>query len=104
MDEVELPRETEGSFQHDDERCIAMEYTGVQAKGLRADRFEPSSCRRVTTGKERHVMAQANQFFGQIGHDPLRPSITLGRDAFRQGSDLSSSHCRSLLATPWRYA
>ena len=44
-------------------------------------------CRdRIAARKQRHVMAEADQFFGQVGDDPLGAAVKSWGNAFHQGA------------------
>ena len=53
---------------------------------------------RVPAGIECHVMALAYEFFSDIGNDPLRASIELGRYAFPQMGRFVRSSCETFLS------
>ena len=46
----------------------------------------------VPACKECHIMAEPDEFFGQVGNDPLSAAIQTGRNALNEGSDLCDFH------------
>ena len=93
MDNVELiGLRTQGMFLHENERRIPIHQALVEPKRVRAGGIQAGCGLRISAGKERHLMALPNEFFGQIGHDPLGASIEPRRNAFPQRGDLCDFH------------
>jgi hypothetical protein len=53
-----------------------------------------SACFRVPAGKERNLMSEINEFVHQPRDHTFGTAIELGRNAFRQWSELSDAHER----------
>src|SRR5262249_31140565 len=94
MDDVILPRcGTEGSFQREDQRRIAIdELVVMETKGLWTTGIEVRCGMGVSTGEQRDVMTLTYQFFRQVGDDPFCSSIELWGHTFPQGRQLGDLH------------
>src|SRR5438270_9559233 len=61
-------------------------------QGLRTRSHKLGGSHRITTGKERDIVAQADKFLSQPGNDSFRATVQLRWDALKQRRDLSNSH------------
>ena len=66
---------TQGLLLHEDEGRLTIHRAALQSKGMGTGRPEAGRCLRISTGKESDVMALSNEFFSDIGDDPLCTSL-----------------------------
>src|SRR5215831_3757964 len=93
MNDIELVRlRSEGLLLHEDERRITIDEPGIQPEGMWTGGPEISCGGRISTGKECDLVTLTNQFFCNIGDDPLRASVQSRRHAFPKGGDLCDLH------------
>src|SRR5262249_61503969 len=93
MSDLELVRLcSEGRLLHEEDRRITIDEPGSQPEGMRTGGPEISCGGRISTGKECDLVALTNEFFRNIGDDPLRASVQSRRHAFPKGGDLCDLH------------
>ena len=66
---------------------------GVEPQRLGHAGHEIGRRDRIAAGEQRHVVAERDQLFGQVGDDPLGAAIKPWRHALDQRRDLRDFHC-----------
>src|SRR5215469_11839731 len=98
MDDVESVRLLDNSFEHENMMRQRINAVPVQPQRLVAARHQVCGCFRITAGEKRHVVPHAYEFFGQIGHHSLRPSVQFWRYTLMEWCNLRDSHlCQASL-------
>src|SRR5262245_17913515 len=77
---------------HEDERRITIDKPRIQPEGMGTGGPQIRCSGRISTGKESDLVTLTNEFFCNIGDDPLRASVQSGRHAFPKGGDLCDLH------------
>ena len=77
---------------HKNEWRVSIDQTCVKPKRMRESRFQSRRCMRISTGKKRHVMTLADEFFREIGHHPLGAPVQTRWYAFPERSNLCDFH------------
>jgi len=92
MDDVEIvlqPGHQIGLDQVGQGRFLAV---GVKAQGLPTAFDQGGAGHRIAAGEQRHVFAQPDQFFGQIGNHPFGAAIEFGRNRLMQWGYHGDAH------------
>ena len=92
MQDVKLLRHPTDLVEHDEMVRNRISYVGVKTKCLFTADLKSSGGDRVAAGEESHVVALADEFFGEIGDDPLSSSVQLGWAALHQRCYLRDLH------------
>src|SRR5437868_4322946 len=92
MDDIEVRRGLEDSFQHQEVRRQPIDRVWIESNS-RWTRWNESGARhRVTAGKESDVMSLPYQFFRKVVNDAFGSSLKFGRHAFIKRRYLCDSH------------
>jgi hypothetical protein len=92
VQDIEFIGATPHAIEHDqmmDERVVAL---AVEPQGAAAARFQSSRRLGIAACKQSHIVPEADQLFGEIGHHPLGPAVHPWRAAFIERSDLRNLH------------
>ena len=101
MQDVEIVGALAHAIEHQHVIGNGIAHAGVEPQRLRHAGHEVGRRDRIAAGKQRHVMAERHQFFGQVGDDPLGAAIEPWGNAFDQRRDLRDFHyCFSFDKTP----
>ena len=99
VEDVELRGPSADLAQHD-EMARGMVADAGEAQPLRDAGDELGRRPRIAAGEQRHLVAEADEFFREPGDDPLGAAIEPRRYGFAQGSDLGDAHDWFLSGTP----
>src|SRR5271170_2244772 len=88
MKNVELVRALPNLINHQHEVWNGVAHGRIEAKRMSATGGQLSAGDRIAARKERHVVAEPDKFFGQVGNDPLGAAIKTRRNALNEGRDL----------------
>jgi hypothetical protein len=92
MEQVELVRPLAHLVEHQQIIGDHIAHRGGEPKRRTRAGCEFRRGQRVAAGKQSHIMALPDEFFGQIRNDPLGASIIGRWHAFDWGSDLRDPH------------
>src|ERR1700722_11826633 len=92
MKNVELLRELAHLINHQREMRNDIAHGRIEAQRARTTGSQLSGGDRVRARKERHIVAKPDEFFGQVGNDPLSAAIETRRNALNERSDLCDFH------------
>jgi len=95
VDDVESVRHSQHLLDHDEVRRELIDAVGIEPQGLRNDRHELGSRAGISACEERDLVSLMNEFFGQVGHDPLGAAIVFRWNGLIEGRDLCDLHERS---------
>ena len=79
-------------LQHGDVVGDRIAAGAVEAQRARRAGTQPRARLRIAAGEQRHVVAELDQLFGEIGDDALGAAIEPRRDALDQRRDLGDLH------------
>ena len=91
VEDVELRGPGADLAQHD-EMARGMVADAGETQPLRDAGDELGRRPRIAAGEQRHLVAEADEFFREPGDDPLGAAIEPRRYGFAQGSDLGDAH------------
>jgi hypothetical protein len=92
MNDVELRRVMEESFQHDEVVRHLVLTMLIQAQRTRARSDQVRFRLRIAARKERHFVTLSHQFLGEIRHYAFCSSVIFWRHTFIKRRYLSNSH------------
>ena len=88
MQDVEVVGALADAIEHQHVIGDRIADAGVEPECLGHAGHEIGRRDRIAAREQRHVMAEANQFLGQVGDDPLGAAVKSWGDAFHQGRNL----------------
>ena len=86
VDDVESVRHSQHLLDHDEVRRELIDAVGIEPQGLRNDRHELGSRAGISACEERDLVSLMNEFFGQVGHDPLGAAIVFRWNGLIEGA------------------
>jgi hypothetical protein len=93
MNDIELIGATAHFVQHRKmRRGVRLQWSGVEPDGLITDRGKTCLGPGIGTGKQSDIVAEFHERIAQVGDDPFRTAVELGRDGFIQWGNLCDSH------------
>src|ERR1700729_2653165 len=92
MKNVELLRALAHLINHQREVRNDIAHGRIEAQRARTTGSQLSAGDRVRACKECHIVAKPDEFFGQVGNDPLSAAIETRRNALNERSDLCDFH------------
>ena len=92
MKNVKLLRALAHLINHQHEVRNDIAHGRIEAQRARTTGSQLSAGDRVRACKERHIVAKPDEFFGQVGNDPLSAAIETRRNALDERSDLCDFH------------
>src|ERR1700723_2526514 len=92
MKDIKLLRALAHLIDHQREMRNDIAHGRIEAQRARTTGSQLSAGDRVPTCKERHVVAESDKFFSQIGSDPLGAAVETRRNALNERSDLCDFH------------
>ena len=92
VQDVELVGALVDLLQHAEDRRQRVADLRVQAGRPRPHGHQPRRGDRIAAGEQGHVVAERDQFLGQVGHHPLGAAVALRRHRLGQRGDLCDAH------------
>ena len=92
MKNVELLRALAHLINHQHEVRNDVAHGRIEAQRARTTGSQLGAGDKVRACKERHIVAKPDEFFGQVGNDPLSAAIETRRNALNERSDLCDFH------------
>jgi hypothetical protein len=92
MKNVKLLRALTHLINHQHKVGYDIAHGRIKAQGASTTRGQLGAGDRVSTCKERHIVAKADKVFGQIGNDPFSAAIEPRRNALNKWGDLCDLH------------
>src|ERR1700685_482170 len=92
MENVEFVGALANLIDHQHEMRNSVEHRGIKPKRATATGNQVGAGNGVAACKKRHIVAQPDKLFGQVGHDPLGAAIQTRGNALDERSDLCDFH------------
>src|SRR5262249_6540723 len=92
MNDVELLGSSRDTIEHDQMVDQRIEHARIKTQSLRADRFQWCTRFGISARKQGHIVATANEFFGQVGDDLFGSAVEARRTSLVQRCNLRYLH------------
>ena len=92
MQEVEFAGALIDLLQHQHVQRVRVTHRAVEPQGPRPYRFKPRRGHRISTGEQRHLMPECDQFLRQPRHHAFGSPVKLRWNRLRQRCDLGNMH------------
>src|ERR1700761_6270776 len=92
MQNIEVASAAINLLQHHHMQRVGISDGTVEAQSSWPHSLELRRRRRIATGKQRNLVAERDQLFGEPGHDSLGAAVKLRRNSFSQRRNLCDLH------------